>query len=131
MRCPYCKAPTSVLATRVSSDGCSIKRRRLCSNCSQVFTTLETASLQVISSPGVLNPFSRRPVIAKVRTAAARRPEVEDAAARRSRSRKPCLGSTPPPCILARRSSEPGMNGHVPFTLRSLLRAGVEPALQI
>ncbi|MFF3323092.1 hypothetical protein [Streptomyces sp. NPDC002889] len=119
MQCPFCAAPTSVLAIRESADGCAIRRRRLCSGCERVFTTLETATLQICRPKGVLTPFSRRSVISKVRTAAKGQFRVEDASARRSRSRKLSLGAVPPRRLPARRSAEPDVNGHAPFPLVS------------
>ncbi|WP_372470244.1 NrdR family transcriptional regulator [Streptomyces hydrogenans] len=119
MQCPFCTAPTSVLAIEENSDGCSIRRRRLCSGCARTFTTVETASLQANPLRGLLTPFSRCAVITKVRTAAQRQPEVEDAAARRSRARKPSPGSGSPLRLPSRRSSESDVNGHEPFTLFS------------
>ncbi|MFB6525619.1 hypothetical protein [Streptomyces sp. NPDC056399] len=119
MQCPFCKAPTSVLAIEESSDGCSIRRRRFCSDCTRAFTTVETVLLQANPLRGLLSPFSRRAAITAVRTAAQRQPKVEDATARRSRARKSFPGSAPPLRLPTRRSSESDVNGHETFTLFS------------
>lgn len=42
MHCPYCRSnDTEVVETRVSEDGSSIRRRRLCGGCKKRFTTYE------------------------------------------------------------------------------------------
>ncbi|MFD6248525.1 NrdR family transcriptional regulator [Streptomyces roseolus] len=119
MQCPFCEAPTSVLAIEENLEDCWIRRRRLCSDCGRTFTTVETLSLQADPLVHLLSPFSRHAVITALRTAAQRQPEVEDAAARRSRAGKPSPGSMPPIHLRAYRSSESEVNGHEPFTLFS------------
>src|SRR4051812_45668667 len=64
MHCPFCRHPDSrVVDSRTTDDGCSIRRRRQCPDCSRRFTTVETASLMVIKRSGVTEPFSRDKVI--------------------------------------------------------------------
>ena len=42
MKCIYCKNPESdVMETRVSEDGMTLRRRRVCNKCSKRFTTYE------------------------------------------------------------------------------------------
>ena len=79
MHCPYCRyTDTKVIETRVSEDGYSIRRRRLCLHCNQRFTTLETTTLLVEKRSGSLEPFNRDKVISGVRKACQGRPVDED-----------------------------------------------------
>ena len=46
MRCPFCGADDSkVIDSRLSAEAESIRRRRLCTDCNERFTTYETAEL--------------------------------------------------------------------------------------
>jgi|TARA_B110001469_G_scaffold83507_1_gene79003 transcriptional repressor NrdR len=46
MRCPFCGADDSkVIDSRLSAEADSIRRRRLCTDCTERFTTYETAEL--------------------------------------------------------------------------------------
>ena len=46
MRCPFCGADDSkVIDSRLSAEGDAIRRRRMCSECNERFTTYETAEL--------------------------------------------------------------------------------------
>ena len=48
MRCPFCgAAETKVVDSRLSSDTDQIRRRRLCNECQERFTTYETAELNM------------------------------------------------------------------------------------
>jgi len=66
-----------VIDSRTSDDGLSIRRRRQCPQCAGRFSTIETASLNVIKRSGVVEPFSREKVIAGVRKACQGRPVTE------------------------------------------------------
>ena len=60
MHCPFCQNPdTKVIDTRISDDGHSIRRRRVCPKCSKRFTTVETSMLLVTKRSGGVEPFSR------------------------------------------------------------------------
>ncbi len=63
MHCPYCKSQqTEVVETRVSEDGLSIRRRRLCSSCKKRFTTyerVENITLLVKKKDGRSEQFNR------------------------------------------------------------------------
>tara|TARA_R100001594_G_scaffold52757_1_gene86323 strand:+ start:2485 stop:2715 length:231 start_codon:yes stop_codon:yes gene_type:complete len=53
MNCPHCKSGTSEVvrvATRIYKDVPYVQRRRRCTNCSQKFTTYETADLKTLAS---------------------------------------------------------------------------------
>ncbi|MDC1319618.1 transcriptional regulator NrdR [Litorivicinus sp.] len=46
MRCPFCQAlDTKVIDSRLHAEGSQIRRRRICSNCDQRFSTYETVEL--------------------------------------------------------------------------------------
>lgn len=78
MHCPFCRHPDSrVIDSRTSDDGLSIRRRRQCPECSGRFSTIETASLNVIKRSGVIEPFSRDKVMSGVRKACQGRPVTE------------------------------------------------------
>lgn len=83
MRCPFCRHPDSrVMDSRSSEDGTAIRRRRMCPECGQRFTTVETTTLLVAKRSGVLEQFCREKVIAGVRRACQGRPVSDDALAR-------------------------------------------------
>ena len=80
MHCPFCQNPdTKVIDTRISDDGYSIRRRRVCPKCSKRFTTVETSMLLVTKRSGGAEPFNRDKVISGVRKACQGRPVNEDA----------------------------------------------------
>ena len=83
MHCPYCKhLDTKVLDSRVSDDGCSIRRRRMCQDCEKRFTTVELMQLTVLKRSGATEPFNREKAVAGVRKACNGRPVTEDELAR-------------------------------------------------
>ncbi|HWC35669.1 MAG TPA: transcriptional regulator NrdR [Mycobacteriales bacterium] len=83
MHCPFCRHPDSrVVDSREADDGAAIRRRRACPECGRRFTTVETASLQVVKRSGTTEPFSRQKVVDGVRKAFSGRPVDEDALAR-------------------------------------------------
>ncbi|MCT9819918.1 transcriptional regulator NrdR [Microbacterium sp. W1N] len=78
MHCPFCRhADSRVIDSRTSDDGLSIRRRRQCPQCGGRFSTIETASLNVIKRSGVIEPFSREKVMSGVRKACQGRPVTE------------------------------------------------------
>lgn len=79
MHCPYCRNSDSrVLDSRTTDDGGTVRRRRMCPECGRRFSTLETATLQVVKRSGVAEPFSRDKVLIGVRKACQGRPVSED-----------------------------------------------------
>lgn len=49
MRCPFCSAnETRVIDSRPAETGKEVRRRRLCANCNQRFTTYERAELPLL-----------------------------------------------------------------------------------
>ena len=79
MHCPFCRnSDTKVLDSRVAEDGGSIRRRRMCVECEQRFTTLELMQLTVVKRSGATEAFSRDKAIAGVRKACKGRPLTED-----------------------------------------------------
>lgn len=82
MHCPHCRHTDSrVLDSRVSEDGTSIRRRRVCPSCEKRFSTQEIVQLSVLKRSGIAEPFSRDKVIQGVRKACKGRPVDEDALA--------------------------------------------------
>lgn len=78
MHCPFCKHPDSrVIDSRTSDDGAVIRRRRMCPECGQRFSTTETASLMVVKRSGVIEPFSRAKIVSGVKKACQGRPVEE------------------------------------------------------
>jgi len=61
MHCPFCKAPdTRVVDSRLGGDGDQVRRRRECVECSERFTTYETAELslpRIIKQDGTRQTF--------------------------------------------------------------------------
>ena len=79
MHCPFCRHnDTKVLDSRVAEDGGSIRRRRVCAECEQRFTTLELLQLTVVKRSGATEAFSRDKAIAGVRKACKGRPVSAD-----------------------------------------------------
>jgi transcriptional repressor NrdR len=71
-----------VIDSRSGEDGTAIRRRRLCPECNQRFTTIETTMLMIVKRSGVMEQFCREKVISGVRRACQGRPVSEDALAR-------------------------------------------------
>jgi transcriptional repressor NrdR len=83
MHCPFCRHLDSrVIDSRSTEDGTATRRRRLCPECNQRFTTIETTMLMIVKRSGVTEQFCREKVIAGVRRACQGRPVSEDALAR-------------------------------------------------
>lgn len=78
MVCPYCSSTEhSVLESRTSEDGRSIRRRRECAKCHKRFTTYERAEgvdLTVIKKDGTREPFDREKIRKGVAKATWKRP---------------------------------------------------------
>jgi transcriptional repressor NrdR len=78
VHCPFCRHPDSrVIDSRTTDDGLSIRRRRQCPNCGRRFSTIETASLNVVKRSGVIEPFSREKVMSGVKKACQGRPVTD------------------------------------------------------
>jgi len=62
MYCPFCAAvDTKVIDSRLVSDGHQVRRRRQCLDCSERFTTFESAELvmpRIIKRDGSREPFN-------------------------------------------------------------------------
>jgi transcriptional repressor NrdR len=78
MHCPSCHADdTKVIDSREADEGAAIRRRRLCPQCSQRFTTyerLEELPLFVVKTHGGREPFDRNKVMSGIRAACKGRP---------------------------------------------------------
>ncbi|HRE03687.1 MAG TPA: transcriptional regulator NrdR [Ilumatobacteraceae bacterium] len=78
MHCPSCRADdTKVVDSRLADEGCAIRRRRLCAQCSHRFTTYERVEelpLMVVKSGATREPFDRAKVVSGVLAACKGRP---------------------------------------------------------
>jgi transcriptional repressor NrdR len=78
MRCPFCRnRGNRVVDSRISGDGATIRRRRICSGCKRRFTTyerVEEAPLMVVKKDNRREPFDRNKVIAGLTKACEKRP---------------------------------------------------------
>lgn len=77
MRCPYCDADkTRVIDTSHDLRG-GTRRRRVCDNCEERFTSYERAILAtplLVKRDGTREEFSREKLLAGIRVACAKRP---------------------------------------------------------
>ncbi|MBB1088014.1 transcriptional repressor NrdR [Lysobacter sp. SG-8] len=82
MHCPFCQhADTRVIDSRVSDDGATIRRRRVCEACGERFSTLETIELKlpaIIKSDGRREAFDARKLRASFDRALQKRPVSEE-----------------------------------------------------
>ena len=82
MRCPKCgKDSDKVLETRVSKDASSIRRRRMCLECSYRYTTYETiipADIYVIKKDGRREEFKPDKLMAGIKQACWKRQISDD-----------------------------------------------------
>ena len=78
MNCPFCRdAETSVIDSRLSQDGASVRRRRQCDRCGKRFTTyerLEEAMPLVIKKDGRREVFDRTKILIGLQKACEKRP---------------------------------------------------------
>lgn len=78
MRCPFCRnRGNRVVDSRLSGDGGTIRRRRMCSACQRRFTTyerVEEAAPVVVKKDGRREPYDRLKVIAGIKRACEKRP---------------------------------------------------------
>jgi len=82
MHCPFCQhIDTRVIDSRVSDDGATIRRRRVCEACGERFSTLETIELKlplIIKSDGRREAFDARKLRAGFDRALQKRPVAEE-----------------------------------------------------
>ena len=82
MHCPFCQhIDTRVIDSRVSDDGATIRRRRVCEACGERFSTLETIELKlplIIKSDGRREAFDARKLRASFDRALQKRPVSEE-----------------------------------------------------
>jgi transcriptional repressor NrdR len=78
MRCPFCgNADTQVKDSRPTEDSAAIRRRRVCPQCGQRFTTFERVQLReltVLKRNGRRTPFDRDKLLRSVQVALRKRP---------------------------------------------------------
>jgi len=90
MYCPFCShGETKVIDSRLAADGRQIRRRRQCMDCSERFTTFESAELvmpRLVKTDGRREPFDEEKMRSSMRRALEKRPvpsdEFEEAVAR-------------------------------------------------
>ncbi len=82
MRCPFCgHNDTQVKDSRPTEENATIRRRRLCPECSSRFTTFERVQLRelsVLKSDGEKTPFERDKLLRSLQIALRKRPVEED-----------------------------------------------------
>ncbi len=82
MNCPVCnKLDTKVIDSRLSGEGFSIRRRRLCEKCHYRFSTLEEIEildLVVIKRDGHRENYSREKLMRGLRTSLEKRSYLEE-----------------------------------------------------
>ena len=82
MRCPFCgHNDTQVKDSRPTEEHATIRRRRLCSECSSRFTTFERVQLRelsVVKSDGEKVLFERDKLLRSLQIALRKRPVEED-----------------------------------------------------
>jgi len=78
MRCPFCRhRGNRVVDSRMSGDGATIRRRRMCASCKRRFTTyerVEEAAPMVVKKDSRREPYDRHKVIAGIKRACEKRP---------------------------------------------------------
>ncbi len=78
MRCPYCgNKNDSVIDSRASTNGSSVRRRRKCLKCKKRFTTyeyVERVPLMVVKKDGRREPFEREKLLNGIMVACEKRP---------------------------------------------------------
>ncbi len=82
MRCPVCKhKDTSVIDTRPTEDGFSIRRRRQCDKCHYRFSTIEDIELLdiiVVKRDGVRESYMREKIENGIKRSLTKRPYTQD-----------------------------------------------------
>jgi transcriptional repressor NrdR len=78
MRCPFCRhSQNRVIDSRISGEGSTIRRRRLCTSCKRRFTTyerVEEIAPMVVKKDGRREPYDRAKIIGGLKRACEKRP---------------------------------------------------------
>lgn len=78
MKCPFCKQEDdSVVDSRLTEDGYTIRRRRKCNSCNRRYTTYERVEelpLRVVKKDGSREPFERQKIFNGLLKACEKRP---------------------------------------------------------
>ncbi len=98
MRCPFCNATeTKVIDSRLANEGSQVRRRRECLECSERFTTYETAELKlprVVKRDGRREAFDEHKLRSGIERSLEKRPvRTEDIDAAVSRIKHKLLSS--------------------------------------
>src|SRR3954469_16782662 len=82
MHCPFCNhEETKVIDSRLAGEGQQIRRRRECLQCSERFTTFETAELvmpRIVKSDASRQPFDEEKLRNSMLKALEKRPVPSD-----------------------------------------------------
>ncbi len=82
MHCPFCNAEeTKVIDTRLAAGGAQIRRRRLCINCQERFTTfeiIEAVMPRIIKSTGRIEPYDSQKLRRSIQLPLQKRPVSTD-----------------------------------------------------
>jgi len=82
MHCPFCQhVDTRVIDSRVSDDGATIRRRRVCEACGERFSTMETIELKlpvIIKGDGRREAFDARKLRTGFDRALQKRPVADE-----------------------------------------------------
>jgi transcriptional repressor NrdR len=82
MHCPFCShEETKVIDSRLAADGRQIRRRRQCMDCSERFTTFESAELvmpRLIKNDSSRQPFDENKLRSSMTRALEKRPVPSD-----------------------------------------------------
>lgn len=80
MVCVYCSSPTQVSNSRKSARAASVWRRRLCKNCSNTFTTIETVDFDttfvILHDNGQITPLNRDELFLSLYESCRHRPQA-------------------------------------------------------
>ncbi len=83
MHCPFCgDEETKVIDSRLAADGRQVRRRRQCAECSERFTTFESAELvmpRIVKSDDRREPFDEDKMRESMHRALEKRPVSTDA----------------------------------------------------
>ncbi|MGH7839599.1 MAG: transcriptional regulator NrdR [Candidatus Binataceae bacterium] len=78
MRCPFCRhRGNRVVDSRMSGDGATIRRRRICASCERRFTTyerVEETPTMVVKKDNRREPYDRNKIVAGLTKACEKRP---------------------------------------------------------
>ncbi len=82
MHCPYCNATeTKVIDSRLSAEGAQVRRRRLCGQCEERFTTFEVVEVvmpRIIKKSNKIEPYDIEKLKRSIKLPLQKRPISSD-----------------------------------------------------